>query len=140
MFQQDKELDRLRVIWETQRQFDEDEPDFFAVLKDAAWNVLHENPGFGYDEWVQTLMEEYPAEVVDALGPNPEEAYHGLSDLWDSGEYEDEVTGENHKFKEWADYFATEHSIELYDILADSKSEIKALRRILRARMSKPSS
>lgn len=133
------ELDKLRVIWETQRQFDEDEPDFFAELKDAAWNVLHENAGYGYDEWVQTLIEEYPAEVVDALGLDPEEAYQGLSDLWDSGEYEDEMTGENHRFKEWAEYFNSERSIELYDLLADSRREIKALRRFLKERMSNPS-
>lgn len=70
----DVELNKLRLVWLTQRKFEEDEPDFLAELKDAAWNVLHENPGCEYDEWVQTLVEEFPAEVVDALGTDPEEA------------------------------------------------------------------
>lgn len=135
----DVELNKLRLVWLTQRKFEEDEPDFLAELKDAAWNVLHENPGCEYDEWMQTLVEEFPAEVVDALGPDPEEAYQSLSDLWDSGEYEDEVTGENHRFKEWAEYFATERSIELYDMLAEARSEIRALQRDSKTRTSKPS-
>lgn len=112
---------------------------FIAELKDAAWNVLHENPGCGYKEWIQTLMEQYPAEVVDALGPDPEKALRALSELWKDGNYIDDVTGEIHKFEEWAKYFETEHSIKLYDILTDSKREIKALRRTLELQMNNPS-
>ena len=129
----------LNQLLNAVNSIDEEAPDFLAELKEAAWNVLRENPGCEYSEWVQTLIEQYPAEVVDALGPNPEEAYQGLSDLWDWGEYEDEVTGENHKIKEWAEYFATEHSVEIYNMLADSKREIKALRETLKAQLSKPS-
>ena len=75
---------------------DEEEPDFYGELKTAAWNVLHENPGYGFDEWVQTLMDEYPAEVVDAIGSHPAETYASLADMWDSEDYEDTETGECH--------------------------------------------
>lgn len=104
---------------------DEEEPDFYGELKTAAWNVLHENPGHGFDEWVQTLMEQYPAEVVDAMGSHPAETYSSLADMWDSWDYEDPETGECHTFKVWAEYFATERSVELYDLLAEARGEIK---------------
>lgn len=104
---------------------DREESDFIGELKEAAWNVLHENPGYGFDEWTQTLIEQYPTEVVDALSSNPEEAYAELADMWASGEYEDKQTGECHSFKDWAEYFATEQSIELYDLLAEARGEIR---------------
>ena len=103
----------------------EKEPDFYGDLKEAAWNVLHENPGYGFDEWVQTLVEQYPTEVVDAIGSHPAETYASLSDMWDSEDYEDAKTGECHTLKDWAEYFATDQSVELYDQLAEAKDEIK---------------
>lgn len=113
---------------------DEEEPDFYGDLKHAAWNILHENPGFGFDEWVQTLMEQYPTEVVDAIGSHPAEAYASLADMWDSEDYEDTKTGECHTFKDWAEYFATDQSIELYDLLAEAKAEIMRLETLLKQR------
>lgn len=104
---------------------DEEEPDFYGELKTAAWNVLHENPGYGFDEWVQTLMDEYPTEVVDAIGSHPAETYASLADMWDSEDYEDTGTGECHTFKDWAEYFATDRSVELYDRLAEAQGEIR---------------
>ena len=57
---EDIELDKLRILLNAVEAMEDEEPDFYAVLKEAAWNVLHENPGFGFDEWVQTLMGQYP--------------------------------------------------------------------------------
>lgn len=101
---------------------DEEEPDFYGELKQAAWNVLHENPGFGFDEWVQTLMEQYPAEVVDAIGSQPAETYSSLADMWQTEDFEDAETGECHTFQDWAEYFATDRSIEFYDLLAEERA------------------
>lgn len=125
---EDKELDKLRMLWQAVESLDEDEPDFYAELKEAGWNVLHENPGYGYDEWVQTLMEQYPTEVVDAIGSHPAEAYASLSDMWDSEDYTDEDTGECHTFAEWSEYFATDRSVTLYDLLAEERREKRRLR------------
>ena len=111
---------------------DEEEPDFYGDLKEAAWNVLRENPGYGFDEWVQTLMEQYPAEVVDAIGSHPAETYASLSDMWDSEDYEDTETGECHTFKDWAEYFATDRSVGLYTLFAEAKGEIRRLEARLR--------
>lgn len=102
--------------------------DFFGELKDAAWNVLHENPGFGFDEWVQVLLEQYPAEVIDGIGGHPAETYASLADMWDSEDYEDMLTGECHSFKDWAEYFATDKSVELFDMLAESRKINNGLR------------
>lgn len=102
---------------------EEDMTDFYGELKEAAWNVLHENPGCDFDIWVQTLIEQYPAEVVDALGSNPSETFAALADMWDSVDYEDAATGEFHTFQEWAEYFATDRSVELYDMLAEERSK-----------------
>lgn len=134
------EFDKLRMLFGAVKSLDKQEPeredsnsdeyfceDFNAELKEAAWNVLHENPGYGFDEWRQTLIEEYPTEVVDALGSDPFEASASLADMWDSWDYEDVETGECHTFQEWAEYFATEKSVELYDLLVDAKREISHL-------------
>lgn len=122
---EDIELDKLRILLNAVEAIEEEEPDFYAELKEAAWNVLHENPGFGFDEWVQTLMEQYPSEVVDAIGSHPAETYASLADMWDTEDYEDTDTGECHSFKDWAEYFATDRSIELYDLLAEARRKIK---------------
>ena len=113
---------------------DENNQDFYAELKDAAWNVLHENPGYGFDEWIQTLIDEYPSEVVDALGAEPAETYASLADMWNTEDYEDEATGESHSFKDWAEYFATDRSVELYDMLTEARREISQFKRLLRRR------
>lgn len=117
-------LDKLRILLNAVEAIEEEGPDFYAELKEAAWNVLHENPGYGFDEWVQTLMEEYPGEVVDAVGSHPAEAFASLADMWDTEDYEDEATGECHAFKDWAEYFATDRSIELYDKLTEARKRI----------------
>lgn len=117
----------METIREILYDSDEEEPDFYGDLKEAAWNVLRENPGYGFDEWVQTLMEQYPAEVVDAIGSHPAETYASLSDMWDSEDYEDTETGECHTFKDWAEYFATDRSVELYTLFAEAKGEIRRL-------------
>lgn len=120
-------LDNLRILLNAVEAIEDEELNFYAVLKEAAWNVLHENPGFGFDEWVQTLMEQYPSEVVDAIGSHPAETYASLADIWETEDYEDEQTGECHSFKDWAEYFATDRSIELYDTLVDAKRQISRL-------------
>lgn len=101
------------------------EPDFYGELRQACWNILHENPGTECGDWISMLMEQYPLEVVDALGNNPLEVFSELEYWWESMEYHDEVTGECHTFREWAEYFATERSVELFDKLSEARSEIK---------------
>lgn len=44
--------------------FDDNEPSFFAELKEAAWNVLHENPGIDFGEWSQSLRALYTLGLV----------------------------------------------------------------------------
>lgn len=97
---------------------------FFEELKQAAWNILHENPGTECGEWIAMLIEQYPTEVVDALGTNPMEVEAQLCDMWDCNDWEDEETGECHSFATWAEYFATDRSVELYDMLVDARREI----------------
>lgn len=99
------------------------EDEFYADLKEAAWNILHENPDTDMESWKMMLIEQYPTEVVDALGTNPPEVFADLSDWWKSMEYDDGITGLCCTFGEWAEYFATERSVELYDMLVEAKRE-----------------
>lgn len=96
--------------------------ELMADLKDAAWNVLHENPGTEFGDWQCMLIEQYPTEVADALGRNPADVFPALSDMWDCDDYTDEATGMCRTYAEWAEYFATERSVELYDLLAAEKA------------------
>lgn len=103
------------------------EDEFNAELKEAAWNILHENPGTDFGDWQDMLIEQYPTEVVDALGTNPPEVYAQLSDWWETMDYDDGVLETSYSFRDWAEYFATERSVELYDLLVEAKREIRRL-------------
>ena len=83
---------------------DEDAPDFLQEVKEAAWNIVRENPGIDRSEWMNMLLRQYPSEVVDAYGTNPREVFHDLSDLWEL-EYTDPDTGDWNSFADWSDYF-----------------------------------
>lgn len=110
---------------------DNNKPDFYGELKDCAWNVLHENPSIDMDEWIDTLMRQYPAEVVDAIGSHPAEAFASLSEMWDD-EYTDNDTGECHTFRGWSKKFSSYRAIDRYDKAAEQE----AILRHLQARQS----
>lgn len=88
-------------------------------LKAAAFEFLRLNPGSDFGDWQQGLIEQYPAEVVDALGNNPDEVYAALADLWETG-YLDPATGLEQKFSEWAMSFANEYAVGVYYFLVDA--------------------
>ena len=126
----DKDLKKLNMLMnafnevkaeENQEEELDEAPDFYADLKEAAWNILHENPGTDFGDWQMMLIEQYPTEVVDALGTNPPEVFAELSDWWDCMDYDDGMLEIPHTFREWAEYFATERSVELYDLLVEAK-------------------
>lgn len=83
-------------------------PDFINELKDCAYNIVRENPGIDRSEWIDKLIQEYPSEVVDALGPNPFEVEPLLADMWDCNDYEDPESGECRSFSDWSEYFAND--------------------------------
>lgn len=126
---EDKDLKKLNMLMnafnevkaEENQEEEEEAPDFYADLKEAAWNILHENPGTDFGDWQMMLIEQYPTEVVDALGTNPPEVFAELSDWWNCMDYDDGVLEIPHTFREWAEYFATERSVELYDLLVEAK-------------------
>lgn len=60
------------------------EDDLYAELEEAAWNILHENPGIVFADWRQMLIEQYPSEVVDVYGRDPEVAYGSLAEMFNS--------------------------------------------------------
>ena len=125
----DKDLKKLKILMnaineveeENQEEEFDEASDFYAELKEAAWNILHENPGTDFGDWQMMLIEQYPTEVVDALGTNPPEVFAELSDWWVCMDYDDGVLEIPHTFREWAEYFATERSVELYDLLVEAK-------------------
>lgn len=125
----DKDLKKLKILMnaineveeENQEEEFDEASDFYADLKEAAWNILHENPGTDFGDWQMMLIEQYPTEVVDALGTNPPEVFAELSGWWDCMDYDDGVLEIPHTFREWAEYFATERSVELYDLLVEAK-------------------
>lgn len=97
-------------------------------LKDVAFEFLLLNPGSEFGDWQQGLIEQYPAEVVDALGNNPHEVYSDLADLWETG-YLDQKTGMEQKFSEWAMSFANEYAVGVYYFLVDACTELKKMNR-----------
>lgn len=127
MTKEEKDLDKLRILFNAVQSIEEDEPDFFGEVKQCAWNVLHENPGIDMDEWIDLLMRQYPSEVVDAIGSHPAEAYSSLSEMWDSEDYKDTETGECHTFREWARKFSSYNAVDRYDKFAEQEAILRHL-------------
>lgn len=90
-------------------------------LKDAAFEYLLLNPGSEFGDWQQGMIEDYPTEVVDALGNNPADVYSSLADLWEA-DYEDAKTGIEQRLSDWALAFATEQSVNIYYELVEVSS------------------
>ena len=86
--------------------------EFLNELRNAAFEVLLLHPGTTRDTWVQTLMEQYPAEVIDALGTNEETTRERLNKMW-CEDYTD-TAGETRSYADWAALFATEEDISNY--------------------------
>ena len=97
-------------------------------LKAAAFEYLLLNPGSEFGDWQTGLVSDYPTEVVDALGTDPEDVYARLADLWES-DYCDPKTGVEQKFSEWAMSFANEHSVGIYYFLVDACADLKRMGR-----------
>lgn len=102
-----------------------EQDDTLEELKAAAFEVLLLHPGCTYNEWATILTEQYSTELIDAFGTDPKKIASSIADMWDSEKYEDENTGDRHTYKEWAEYFATECSVELYGKLAEAKAKTK---------------
>lgn len=115
---------------------DDDSSDLLQELRDAAWNIVKENPGIERQDWIDTLIRQYPAEVVDAYGTDPWEVNHSLSDLWEM-EYTDPDTGEWNSFAEWSEYFATDPDA-LRDQLERANGRIRELETELSTLKSSP--
>lgn len=97
-------------------------------LKAAAFEYLLLNPGSEFGDWQQGMIEQYPTEVVDALGSTPDEVYADLADLWET-DYTDPETGMEQKLSEWAMSFANEYSVGVYYFLVDACTELKRMGR-----------
>lgn len=97
-------------------------------LREAAFEYLLLNPGSEFGDWSKGLIEEYPAEVVDALGNTPNEVNADLADLWET-DYTDPKTGIEQKFSEWAMSFANEHAVGIYYFLVDACTDLKRMGR-----------
>lgn len=105
-------------------EFDYNETDpLMEELKDAAFEFLLLNPGSDFGDWQSGLMRQYPTEVVDAFGNNPNEVYSELADLWES-EYTDPKTGLCQDFNEWAEAFCNEASVGIYYYLVDAVNKL----------------
>ena len=59
------------------------EEEFYEELLIAGQEVMERNPGVDFDNWLDTLMRQYPTEVTDAIGTNPVKVYASLKDLWE---------------------------------------------------------
>lgn len=78
--------------------------EFTDNLKEAAWQVVKENPGIDCSEWIRTLIRQFPTEVVDALGTDPEDVHHILTDWWDSEDYTT-PDGINETYQGFSEYY-----------------------------------
>ena len=112
-----KDIDELQMLLNAVRETSGTPPDFVDDLKDAAWDVLHEHPGIDCRRWMELLIREFPTEVIDALGTDPEEINEQLNQWWVAMRYLDDVTGLHYTYREWSEVFVTDQSVADYDAL-----------------------
>lgn len=97
-------------------------------LRRVAFEYLLLHPGSGFGDWRDNLPDYCPAEVVDALGADPDKISSGLADLWIT-DYKDPATGIEQKFGEWALTFANDHAVGLYYFLTDACKDLRRMGR-----------
>lgn len=86
--------------------------EFLNELHHAAFEVLLLHPATTRETWVQTLMEQYPTEVADALGTGTETTRERLNKMWHDT-YTD-TAGVTRSYADWAALFATDAAITKY--------------------------
>ena len=100
----------------------EEETNTLDELKQAAFDILRQNPGSDMNDWKDELISGYGNELMDEYGPDPADVHAALSDLWESP-YLDEMSGLEYDFSEWALAFATDESVRMYnDLISQSRS------------------
>ncbi len=82
-------------------------------LKHVAFEALLQNPGSEFGDWQQTLIYEYPSNVVNAYGCDPKDVEASLSDLWETP-YKDTASGLEYTFETWAQCFCNEAAVQMY--------------------------
>lgn len=95
-------------------------------LKDAAFECLLLYPGSDFPDWRNNLIEQYPAELVDAYGNDPDEIHSALADLWET-EYTDPNTGLYQDFKDWAEAFSNEAAVGIYYHLVEACRKLRRM-------------
>lgn len=100
-------------------EFEDDDDETLEEMMRCAFEALLLNPGCDFGDWQQILIQDYGTEVADAYGSsNPPEVFGELRDLWDAPYY-DPNSGLEYDYKEWAEAFATEQSVQMYYDLID---------------------
>lgn len=94
---------------------------FTDELKRAAFEAIYKDGCDDCGDWIDTLVNCYSEEVMDALGNNPNEVYAELEDIWETVDYEDPRTGICLTYQNWAEYFAGEFTHTIYDELVKAK-------------------
>lgn len=90
-------------------------------LKRVAFDAIYKDGCEDCGDWINTLVNCYSEEVVEALGNNPHDVYPLLEDWWNSMDYEDSRTGICLTYRNWAEYFAGEFGHIIYDELIKAK-------------------
>ena len=78
-----------------------------------AFETLLNHPGCDYVDWQNLFVEECAGELIEAYGSNPFEVLEKLSKLWETP-YHDRRSNLEYRFREWAEAFANEMSVQLY--------------------------
>lgn len=78
----DRGLEKLKILLHAVQSLEDEESDFMIELEEAANTVINENPGIRFEDWIDTLMTQYPLEVVDALGTDEEIIRQSLLKIW----------------------------------------------------------
>lgn len=87
------------------------------------WFLLYSNPGSNFTEWATRLLIYFGAYIREEYGTNPMEVFESLRHIWKKETYKEQASGIECTYEEWSEYFSTEKSKELYDIILYGKDD-----------------
>ena len=98
----------------------------FAIMREYAPNYMDRG------EWATAMIEDYPKEVTEVFGEEPNHCLAMLSDMWDCDNYLDPNTGIEMQFSEWAEYFSFLGAENVYNELVETKAELNKIKEKLK--------
>lgn len=103
--------------------------DIWARLHKSAFDAIYDNCISECDGFINCMINYHWEEVEDCYCN--EQVEGGLTDLWETGDYEDPATGICMRYYLWGDFFAHPNAYDVYDALVEARRNLMLAHEVL---------